>query len=176
MTTRFVKKRTNRVLETQGQTLTAESSGDLLFLLIGIFVPIFTSGNIFGSIAHFSFVIVDFTGLAAQITRIFTVQADIEFLAIGGMRISGMGDNLTAGISLWLILGAFETTGGFLCERQNGDLLFWFSQKEGDAKTYWLRRYSFHVWQFRARHRYRCIHRSTNQQYTWFPKHHHQYS
>lgn len=87
----------------------------LAFFFIGILVPIFTAGHIIGSIAHFTFVVIDFTGLAAQITRIFTVQAHVEFLAIGRMGISGMSNNLASFIGFRLVFGAFKTTGRFLC-------------------------------------------------------------
>lgn len=87
----------------------------LILLIIAILVPILTAGHILRRIAHLGDIVVDLTQLATQITWILTIQADIELLAICGMRISGMGNHLAADIGLGLILGAGEAALGFLC-------------------------------------------------------------
>ena len=85
----------------------------LILFLIGFFVPILTAGHIFGRVTHFGYVVVHLADLTAQITWIFTVQADIELLAISWMRKFGMDNILAVVILLGLILGAGKAAGGF---------------------------------------------------------------
>lgn len=90
----------------------------LVLLIIALLVPILTAGHILRRIAHLSNIVVDLSQLAAKIARILTVQADIELLAICGMRVPGMGDHLATHIALGLVLGAGEAALGFLCANE----------------------------------------------------------
>lgn len=91
----------------------------LVLLIIALLVPILTAGHILGRIAHLTNIVVDLSQLAAKITRILTVQADIELLAICGMRVPRMGDHLATHIGLGLVLWAGEAALGFLCAKEN---------------------------------------------------------
>lgn len=154
----------------------------LVLLIIGLLVPILTAGHILGRIAHLGDIVVDLSQLAAQIAGILTVQADIELLAICGMRVPGMGDHLTTHIGLGLVLGAGEAALGFLCAKETetttntvrrGQLAKMLAQAK---TTHSLDHRSPHAWPYLARRRCRSTHRNAVQRCTSSPAHLHRCS
>ena len=89
----------------------------LVLLLVGVLVPVLAAGHIFGGVAHFRLIVVDFAELAAQVSWVFAVEADVELLAISWVRILGMHDDLTILIGLWTVFRTGEASGGFFLWR-----------------------------------------------------------
>lgn len=79
-----------------------------MLLLITVFVPVLASRNVFWSITSLGFLVVHFTGLAAKVTGLNAIQANIEPLAISWVSVLGMRNGLASHISL-LFLWAGES-------------------------------------------------------------------
>lgn len=85
------------------------------------------AGNVFGCVTSLCLLVVHLSDLAAEITRLHTVQADVKPLAVGRVGVLRVRHNLSGLVRL-LILRAGESILQFLCNDQRyalGRQLWW---------------------------------------------------
>jgi hypothetical protein len=62
-----------------------------------------------GRIASLGFVVENFAFITLEFTWVDTVEADVELLAIFGMSVVGMSDDLSCGVVFEFVFGANES-------------------------------------------------------------------
>lgn len=75
------------------------------------------SAYVLGRVTLLTLFVVNLSDSASEVTGFNAVQANVETLAVVGVRELGMGYSLTLRVDL-LILRAFETVLGFLCRKK----------------------------------------------------------
>lgn len=148
-----------------------------------ILVPIFAASYIFWCIAHLRNIVVNLARWASKRSLIDSIQAHIEFLAIGWMWIFWMGNNLSLFIGRFNACGwavEFITITRQFCKfckiyiRMSASVLDEMNLEK--SLVYLLLICSLHVELNRARHMCQCIHRNANRRYIRFHWHHHRYN
>lgn len=76
-----------------------------------MFLP---SGNVFGSIATFGFVVENFSSGAAKFTRFYSIKANVELLAVLRVLEMWMSNDLTSLVVLVFLFWALEAVLQFL--------------------------------------------------------------
>lgn len=86
----------------------------LVLLVVSGRVPVFASGHVLRRVTPLGLLVVHLSHGAAQRTRFESVQADVELLAVGGVRVLGVHDDLAGVIGASRVLGARESVAQLL--------------------------------------------------------------